>query len=95
MSSVQPAVGAESKDELRFRARLLRAREGDQSRGCEDLNRHGYSRHVGFWREELLDLCPQLVALRTPPGYFGLHCLELASDDLDGTASRSFLSNGC
>ena len=95
MSTVQPAVGAKSKNELRFRARLLRAHRGDQSRGCENLNRHVNRGHVGFRREELQNLCPQLIALHTPPAYFGLHCLELAPDDLDGTAGRCFLSNGC
>jgi hypothetical protein len=34
MMTVQPAAGARSKKEPRFRARLLRAERGDQSRGA-------------------------------------------------------------
>ena len=94
MATVQPAVGAKSKNEPRFRARLLWPGWWDQSRGSENLNWHDDRGHVGYRREELLNLCSQLLALRTPPGYFGLHCLELAPDDLDGTSGRRFLGKG-
>jgi hypothetical protein len=94
MTSVQPAVGAKSKDEPRFRARLLGPGWGDQSRGGEILNRHDDGGHVGSRREELLNLRSQFVALSTPPGYFGLHCLELAADDLNGSSGRGLLGNG-
>jgi hypothetical protein len=94
MAPVQPTVGAKSENVLRRRVRPLWAGLGTQSRGSENLFGHDEVGHERVGREELTDLVLQLVALLTSPGYFGLHCLELRPDDLDGTPSRCFLSNG-